>query len=343
MTELIFYLLILVLAVVLLRTPLFCAGSEQKKYERSGMYLVAQPRGKIIILPALGIFVAVIVGVFLGIAILDGAWEEAGDMMILCIGATVFLVFVCFFGAYCQQKRHILYDEERILVGKVFDSYEEICWSEFAEMKIKNQDFFQLYDRDGKRRVSVDANMEGYHDFYNVSLRHLKPEYKAALGEGSFYQEHYTVKNGCGQLHYRIGEYYVFLVMSLLITGIFFYIVYSSGESTQDIINWMIEKEMFGVLIVPVFLIGSVVSLGYVSLQKISYDSDKILINRFPRKKVLLRWQEITRIEYSSSETGYRNIVLHTFDRSYTIKEIQFRRGFSEFLNELCYRYKDTK
>lgn len=335
MTKFIFLLLLVILSAVLSATPLFRGSREQKEYEKNGMKLVNIPRGKQMLLPALGIFTAAIVGFFIFPAIHDGAWEEAGDMIILCIGIVMLLMVICFAGGYCLQRRHILYDEEKLLVGKPFRPYEEIRWYEIARMQIKNQDFFDLYDRNEKRRISVDASMEGYYDFYQTALCHVKPAYRVATGDGTTYQQKFAVQNGRGILLYRMGEYYVLLILSLLMAVMFCTVVLSSGERIPDALNQLWEDEIYGVLVIPLFLVLSVSSLIYTGLQRITYDREKIIFNRFPRRKFTLFWRDVKKIECVMERSNSRKLILYTRDKTYTIREAQFRRGFPELLHEL--------
>lgn len=335
MTKLTFLLCLALLAAVLSATPLLRGSRKQKEYEKSGMKLVNVPRAKQMLLPALGILAAAFVGFFMLLAISEGAWDEAGNMILLCIGIVILLVIICFVGGYCLQRRHILYDEEKLLVGRPFRPYEEIRWYELSRMKIKNQDFFDLYDRNEMRRISVDAGMEGYYDFYQTVLAHIKPEYHAASGDGTAYQQKFTVQNGCGILRYRMGEYYVLLILSLLMAVMFCAVVLSSGESIPDALNQLWEYEIYGVLVIPLLLIISVSSLIYTGLQRITYDREKIIFQRFPRRKVTILWRDVKEMECVMERTNDRKLILYTRDKNYTIAEKQFRKGFPELLHEL--------
>lgn len=335
MTELIFMLVLALLAAVLSAIPLFGGSRKQKEYMKNGMKLVNVPRGKQMLLPALGIFCAAFTGFFLFLALSDGAWEEAGNMILLCSGIVILLLIVCFLGGYCLQRRHILYDEEKILVRKPFRPYEEIRWYELSRMKIKNQDFFDLYDRNDMRRISVDAGMEGYLDFYQAALCHIKPSYRVASGEGTAYQKRFSVQDGCGILRYRMGEYYTLFVLSLLVTAMFFVLIFSSGEGIQNALNLLLEEKLVGALFIPVFLLGSTVALIYVSLQRITYDREKIIFQRFPHKKITLLWRDIAKAECVMDKANSRKLILYTRDKIYTIRETQFRKGFPELLHEL--------
>lgn len=341
MTQFIFLLPLIILVFLLSLTPLFQGSRKQKEYEKGGMKLVSFPRTKQMLLPALGILSLAFVGFFAFLSIKDGAWKEADNMkmMLLCIGIVILLAATCFLGGYCLQKRHILYDAEKLLIGKPFRPYEEIRWYEIARMKIKNQDFFDLYDRNEKRRISVDANMEGYSEFYQMALAHIKPEYSASSGQNTSYQKKFAVQGGCGILRYRTGEYYVLLVLSLLVTGMFLAALFSSGEDIPSALKQIWDEKIYGILFVPVFLFGSLCALIYVNLQKINYDRKKIVFKRFPHRETILLWQDVYKIECVMDKTSSQKIILYTHDKTYIIREAQFRRGFSELLYELSKRY----
>lgn len=337
MVDIIFILSIIIVVAALSLTPLFQDSREQKKYEGTGMKVVYNPRGKQMLLPALGIVAFVFVGFFVVLFIHDGVQEDvhALGMMILCIFEAIILLIVCFLAGYCLQRRHILYDGEKILVGRVFDSYKKIYWYEISSMKIKNQDFFRLYNRDGKCCVQADASMVGYKDFYQVALQHTRPEYTALYGNGSYYQKEFTVKNGCGKLCYSKGVYYVIFILSLVITVMVCIMVFLSGGSVYDLPVIIVKEKIYGVLVIPVFLSGSIVAIVYTSLQKITYDRQKLVMDLFPRRKVTLSWQDVLLAECVTDKAGRRTIILHTYGKEYKICEKHFSKGFPELLNML--------
>ena len=92
-----------------------------------------------------------------------------------------------------------------------------------------------------------------------------------------------------------------------------------------------------GALFFPVVFVGTVLALFYVSLQKITYDREKIVISRFPRRTQTLLRRDIRQLECTSGSQGLRTLTLHTDNRRYVIREKQFRVGFPEFFNELIH------
>lgn len=300
-----------------------------------GIRKLAMPRASMLVLPALGIFILSFLSVFVYLTIADGAWEEAGGMILLCLCLGVLILFCGFFGGYCMQKRHILYDEEQLLVGTPFHAYQRLTWRELSRMEIKNQDMFNLYDRDGVRRISASSDLEGYHDFYETAIRHLRPEYAVRNGDAGTYQREYSVTVGAGMLRYRTGEYVVMLVISLFLAVMIFVMGLVLGESINGMGAWLFSKEgIEPMLIVAGLVVISIVSLIYTSLQKITYDRRRITFERFPRGTENVEWNEVQRIGYSAEENN-RSVTLYTSKKDYVIREKQFRKGFSEFVVEL--------
>lgn len=342
MGKLIIILALCVIILILSATPLFRGRKLLKECEEKGLRIMRVSRGKILLFPALGIFCMVfVVGAFFLVYIEYGLEEGAGLVMLLYIGGVILMVLVpLLLCSYCLYKRHILYDNEKILIGQVFRPYKEIRWYEISKMNIKNQDFFDLYDRDGKRCVSANANMEGYHAFYQTAMYLLKPEYRTDSMERKAYQKKFTVSNGCGKLCYRTGEYYAGLILMLLCAGLMFLMPFTSGESLQSTISYFIEAELYGALFVSLAVLGCIIALVYVKLQKITYDREKIVIKRFPRRTVTLRWQEIVQLQYTADYREQRRIILHTPDKKYIIREDKFRQGFSEVVNEINTRHQ---
>ena len=330
-------LLILGIIVLLLSvTPVFRGSKEQREHQKRGMNMLAAPRARILVLPALGIFVMGFLSLFAYLAIADGAWEEAGGMIMLCIGIGLVILLGGFFAGYCMQKRHILYDDEQIFVGTPFHTYQRLSWQELAKMEIKNQDAFNLYDRGGIRRITATADLVGYHDFYETAMRHLRPENAVKNGNAGAYQQEYSVIGGEGMLRYRTGEYVLMLVISLLMVVVIVVIGALSGE---DIGAWLFSKEGIETKLLVIGLVTiSIVCLVYTSLQKITYDRMQITFERFPKGAETVGWNEVQKIDYSAVEED-RVITLYTQKKNYAIKEKQFRKGFSEFVLELQKRY----
>ena len=141
MSKLIFLLILFVFVLILSATPLFRKSRSQREYESSGMQLLATSRGRVLLLPALGCLCACIVTFFMVLMYQDIGFEASDiDSLLSCIGVTILLVVVCFLGGYAMQARHVLYNEEILLIGKPFRPYQTIHWYEISEMRIKNQD-----------------------------------------------------------------------------------------------------------------------------------------------------------------------------------------------------------
>ena len=115
---------------------------KQSQYREQGMRLLAVPKRRQMVLPLLGIFVLLFVIGIVGIAISMGAWEEAGSIMVLCVGLAALIFAAGLFTGYCLKAQHIWYDEEKLLIGRPFRQYETVQWRGIVRMQILNQDFF---------------------------------------------------------------------------------------------------------------------------------------------------------------------------------------------------------
>lgn len=336
------WILLLVLGLIVLllsATPVFRGSKEQRGHRRQGMRMLAMPRTQVLVLPALGIFVMGFLSVFAYLAIADGAWEEAGSMILLCIGIGLVILTGGFFAGYCMQKRHILYDEEQLLVGTPFHTYKRLAWRELVRMEIKNQDAFNLYDRDGTRQIAATADLVGYHDFYETAMRHVRPDNTAENGNAGAYRREYGAAGGAGMLRYRTGEYVLMMVISLLMAATIFVMGLISGKRLNEMGAWIFSKEGLETKLLVVGLVAiSIVCLIYTSLQKVTYDRMQITFERFPRGAESVNWNEVQKIDYSA-ERDNRSVTLYTQRKNYVIKENQFRKGFSEFVIELEKRY----
>ncbi len=309
---------------------------ERNQHQVQGMRLLAVPKRRQMLLPLLGIFVSGFTAVFVGIAIYAGAWNEAGSVMLLCIGLVAVILVAGFLAGYCIKARHIWYDDEKLLLGRPFARYETVQWRGIVRMQIVNQDFFYLYDRDGRRLVSADAGMTGYHDFYSAAARHCMPERDAMSGMGTPYQEKYCVRAGGGVLRCRTGEYKVMFVLSLLLAGIVPVMGIALGKSADEMSAWCFSAENMETKLMILALVAcSAAALIVAGLQKITYDQRQIEIRRFPRKTVRMNWNEVRKIECCPEKRGDRTIILYTDKKKYVIREKRFRKGFAELIASL--------
>ena len=131
MGELMFELALCAFMMLLGATPLFRGSRRQKQYEKAGMGLIAYPRGRIVILPAIACLCSGMVA-FFAVCM----WQEGGFLalagefwFLILIGVIVLLDAACFLGAYVWQSRHVLYDEKMLLIGRPFREYRGWGWN----------------------------------------------------------------------------------------------------------------------------------------------------------------------------------------------------------------------
>lgn len=345
MGELMFELALCAFMMLLGATPLFRGSRRQKQYEKAGMGLIAYPRGRIVILPAIACLCSGMVA-FFAVCM----WQEGGFLalagefwFLILIGVIVLLDAACFLGAYVWQSRHVLYDEKMLLIGRPFREYREIRWYEISKIEIINQDFFNLCDRDGRRCVQASADMQGYSTFYHTAISHVHPEYAVAAGEGTAYENHFTPVNGCGMLCPRAGEYWGLLAVTgllmLFVAGMFI----REGAGAGEVFSILLEEKLYGALILPLGFAVSVLGLVWAGGRKITYDRTEIVWYRFGRKIRSLRRGDIQKITAEAGRNGLRTLTFYLENEQYRIREAQFRKGFSEFFAELVKEHENGR
>lgn len=260
----------------------------------------------------------------------------AGEFWFWILIVTIILFnAVCFLGAYVWQRRHVLYDGEMLLIGRPFRKYHKIRWYEISKIEIKNQDFFNLYDRDGRCCVQASADMQGYSAFYHAALSHVHPEYAVAAGEGTAYTRRFTPVNGCGTLRSRSGEYWVLFALTGMIMLIAVGICIGSGVNAREIFSMLLEEKLYGTLILPFGFAASILALIWTGGRKITYNKTEIVWYRFGRKLRSLSRGDILKITAAADKNELRTLTFYTENDRYRIREAQFRKGFSEFFAEL--------
>ncbi len=85
----------------------------------------------------------------------------------------------------------------------------------------KIRTFLICMTENGRRCVSANANLEGYRQFYQASLRFTRPEYTAKQ-KNTPYDNPVSAASGCGTLRYRTGEYYALLILYAVVMFLFF-------------------------------------------------------------------------------------------------------------------------
>lgn len=337
MTKLTYVLVLCALMLLLGITPLFRGSRRQKQYQKEGMRILTVARGRIVLPPALACFCTGFVGFFVILM-----WQDMGVSALaeefwfwVLLGTVVLLDVVCFLAGYVLQRRHILYNEEMFLIGRPFRDYQKLHWYEISKMQIKNQDFFNLYDREGRRCAQASAVLEGYQAFYQEALLRVKSEQDVAAGEGNAYTKRFTPTNGSGILQPREGEYVVLLVLMGAIILVTAGIGMQGGIGAGELLAGFLEERLYGALIVPIGFVVGLQGLIWALGSKITYDRTEIVWYRFGRKRKSLRRADITGITVKEERNGLRKLVFYTKTKQYRIRETQYRKGFSEFFAEL--------
>lgn len=83
-------------------------------------------------------------------------------VLILCVAGIFFLA------GYAFYARHIFFNEEKIMIGKLFDEPDVLPWKEISRAELK-KNRIRLYDKNGKRCLDVSAGMIGFREFQTMA------------------------------------------------------------------------------------------------------------------------------------------------------------------------------
>ncbi len=333
MTKIVICLILTLFVFVLARLPVFTAGKQEKAYRKQGMQILCYKRNKIVLMPALGLFIFCFLLLFSMLAIADGAWEAGVGM--LAMGTAMLLL--CFAFGYLMRSRHVLFNDEVILVGRPFGGYERVPWYEITSMEIVNPDLFILLGRGERKLVQADSEMEGYQEFYIMASRHCHPSQAAAAGKGTAYQRKYAMP-GKGRLRCEPIPFYLLLGGDALLIALLVK-AFVTLEGSMDVLITFFTQDWKMFLIALLFGVlaplGSLWGIIYYSLQKIDLNSQEILFSLFPHRAVTVLWREVRRIE--ALRTGENNLMLtfYTDKGKFEIRQQKFRKGFAENLPEI--------
>ena len=198
------------------------------------MQLLATSRGRVLLLPALGCLCACIVTFFMVLMYRDIGFE-ASDIgsLLSCIGVTILLVVVCFLGGYAMQARHVLYNEEILLIGKPFRPTRPFTGMKSLRCGSKIGTFLICMT---ETAAAVSAQMRIWKatgNFIEASLRFTRPEYTAKQ-KSTPYDNPVSAASGCGTLRYRTGEYYALLILYAVVMFLFFGLTVFPGKAFRE-------------------------------------------------------------------------------------------------------------
>lgn len=124
---------------------------------------------------ALAILIMVFAGFIAAIVSTDeSAWEEAGAVIIE-VFSLMFLSIVCLIAlGVIMGKHYIYYDQEKLILGRVFGRDLTLAWYEIGEVRAnRNGRRIRLYDREGKRVLNAHGLMTNYDQFSHIVIRNL--------------------------------------------------------------------------------------------------------------------------------------------------------------------------
>ena len=327
----------LIMYVILLGLALFIfliSGRNKRELKKipEGMYIFTKNPMMRYIMYALGLLIFIFVGGAGALCyIMDGV-EDAGIWFYFCMALGILDPLICFLGGYLMYSSHIFFDDEKLLLGRAFRTPSQLTWYEIGEIRIKDHQFFVLYDRDGKPRVKTYIGMVNYDLFLQTALRHCRPHLveNQQLERG---EKENALKYG--------GEYYVMAVMGLLVFFMALFLFLSSGESFYSF--WTSDGLNLFAKIFPIACgIGSIGLLIYCRSRKVVYSAYEIQMHYLLKRTVTIYWKEINAVEFHRKSGGAKKsyiVHLETSSGKYTLHSSGMRNGWDEFLpflGEVC-------
>lgn len=173
--ELIIFALTLGLALMFGRK-----SKEDKACERSGMIIVQLSVGYCCLALALGIFMLVFVAFFAFVCYVEGGWEEAGDMMMVAVGISLFVTLLGVGLCIYQRKVRIMYNKDRVRICKMFGKTLEMSWWQLGHMVKRGGTWTgstcKLYDRNGQLLIRIDSKWKNYDSFCQYAWQRIQAD-----------------------------------------------------------------------------------------------------------------------------------------------------------------------
>lgn len=317
-------LFILILAAIALLLFLIGGKRERKKIP-AGMTILCQNPFLRYVLYALGVFLFLFTEGACYIGYRLGGAKDAGIWFSVCavLGALVpLLLFLC---GYTIYARHIFFNEEKLLIGRVFRAPLRLSWREIGEMRRTDRQSFVLLDRGGKIVVNAYCTMVNYALFLQTAERHC----------GAARIEEQQVERGTDEkiLKYS-GEYVVLGVLCVALFALAALICISGGADVKTLLadgRIPLFSRLFP------FLSGlcGIGLLLVCRFRKVVCTSYEIRIHYLLRRPVVISWKEVTAAELKKKGRGTEKrylLRLQTASGACAVNSRGMYAGWPEFL-----------
>lgn len=120
------------------------------------------------------------VSLFAYLCFMDGGWEEAGSMMLVAFGISLFVVFLGVGACIYQKKNKIMYDRNKVRICRVFGETIEMSWWQFGRMVKSGGNWTgktcKLYDRNEQLLIRINSKWENFDSFCQYASQRIQAD-----------------------------------------------------------------------------------------------------------------------------------------------------------------------
>lgn len=319
----------------------FVTGRNKRQIDKipDGMALMCPSPAYRYVMYALGVIVFVMLIIFSGLYIMDGAPEGAGFVWSLMAIGVVFLVIMLLCGNMAA-KECVYFNYEIVQMEKVFRRPKSFRWQDVGKMKGRFENAISLYLLDGTKILTVRPCMVNY-DFFCEVFKQECPQ----VVKGYYGQQRYENPQKCVMKYGT--EYYFLSWMGIAIMFMYVAIIFSCGyDEFQRMISQSKPSEWYSLFFAPVCGVAGIICLFIISNTKVHYSQEKVTLKYPLRKKSEIYWMDLRKIKVVTGkkrgEIIWKKVWLYTAEKGYKLN-VEFltygQDAFKDELLEMAERY----
>lgn len=306
-----------------------------------GMAILCQPPGKRYVLYALGVIVAAVVLFFGVLYIMDGAPEEARTMWGLCIAAAVLTLILCIVGGNMLAGECVYFDDEKLQINHVLRKPKIYRWNEVGTISGSFDHTVTLHSLEGTKILTAGIGMVNYEGFCAV----LKEKCPGSTTE--YYRLRTEEKPQKCVLRYG-SEYYLLAVMGILMLLVYLAMLASdAGGMFLERLLQSEPSEWFSVWFAPVSGAAGIIALFVFCNTKVWYSPEGLTLQYPLRKKQVLPWSQIQKIETvlerKQGRMTWKRMQFYTKEGMYKVNLGAMTYGKDGFMTQLTTMVKKYK
>ncbi len=330
-----------VVLILLMVAIYFVTGRNKRQIDKipDGMALLCPSPAYRYVMYALGVIVFVMLIIFTGLYIMDGAPQGAGIILSFMTTGVVFFVMMLVCGNMAA-KECVYFNYETVRMEKVFRKPKTFRWQDVGKMKGRFENVISLYLLDGTKILTVRNGMINY-DFFCEVFKQECPQ----VVKGYYRQQRYEKPQKCIMKYGT--EYYLLSWMGIAIMLMYLAIIFSGGyDSFRQMVLHSKPSEWYSLFFAPVCGVAGIICLLIISNTKVDYSREKIAMKYPLRRKNEIYWMNLRKIKVVTGkkrgEIIWKKLWLYTDEKAYKLN-VEFltygQDGFKDELFEMVERY----